>query len=107
MFAQFSAAAFAYYSFVCFVKNNAEWNVDLVAYRTAFDLMREDLGSHNRKLAGLFLCMEVTKVGMRRAFGRVWSAFYYNQYFSLPTSELGFARGFSRRGRPRHTQTRD
>jgi hypothetical protein len=75
MFVQFSAAAFAYYRFVCFVKNNAERNVDPVAYRAAFVLMGEALGSHNRKLAGLFLCMEVTKVGMRRAFGRVCSAF--------------------------------
>jgi hypothetical protein len=97
MFAKFSAAAFAYYSFVCFVKNNAEGNVDLVAYRTAFDWVRSGLGSHNCKLAGLFLCMEVTKVGMRRAFGRVWSAFYYNQSLS-PLSMFAFS--FTRAGAP-------
>jgi hypothetical protein len=97
MFAQFSAAALAYYSFVCFVKNNAEGNVDLVADRTAFDLMGEGLGSHNRKLAGLFLCMEVTKVGMRRAFGRVCSAFSYDQ---SPSALSMFAFSFTRAGAP-------
>jgi len=99
MFAKFSAAAFAYYSFVCFVKNNAEGNVDLVAYRTAFYLMGEGLGSHNRKLAGLFLCMEVTKVGMRRAFGLVWSVFYSNQSASPSPLSL-FTVGFTRAGAP-------
>jgi hypothetical protein len=99
MLAQFSAAAFTYYSFVCFVKNNAEGNVDLVAYRTAFDWVRNGLGSHNRKLAGLFLCMEVTKVGMRRAFGRVWSAFYYDQSAS-PSPPSLFTVSFTRAGAP-------
>jgi hypothetical protein len=101
MFAKFSAAAFAYYRFVCLVENNAEGNVDFVAYRTAFDWVGEGLGSHNRKLAGLFLCMEVTKVGMRRAFGRVCSAFSYDQ---SPSPLSRFAFGFRRAGRPRHTR---
>ena len=100
MFAKFSAAAFAYYCFVCFVENNAEGNVDLVAYRAAVDLMGEGLSGHNSKVAGLFLCVEVTKVGMRRAFGRVCSAFSYDQ---SPSALSMFAFSFSRAGRPRHT----